>query len=261
MSTAFIHQFSQIDPKARIGNNVTISPFTSIYGDVEIGDNCWIGPNVTIMDGARIGNNVKIFPGAVISAIPQDLKYKGEPTTAEIGDNTVIRECVTINKGTIDRNKTVVGKNCLVMAYVHVAHDCEVGNNVILANSVGLSGHIIVEDFAIIEGMAAGQQFIRIGAHSFIAGATLIRKNVPPFVKAAREPISYIGVNSVGLARRGFDKEVIKQIEDTYRIIFVKGYNMAKALETVEQEIPVSKERDQILDFIRSSKDGVIRGI
>ena len=247
-----IHQFTQIDSKANLGANVTISPFTTIYGDVIIGDNCWIGPNVTIMDGARIGNNVKIFPGAVISAVPQDLKYKGEPTLAEIGDNTVIRECVTINKGTIDRNKTMVGKNCLLMAYVHVAHDCIIGNNVILANNVGLSGHITIDDYAILEGTAVAQQFVHIGAHTFIGGATLIRKNVPPFVKAAREPISYIGVNSVGLSRRGFDKEVIKKIEDIYRIIFVRGFNLSKALETVEKETENSEVKNIILEFIRN---------
>ena len=216
---------------------------------------------MTIMDGARIGNNVKIFPGAVISAVPQDLKYKGEPTLAEIGDNTVIRECVTINKGTIDRNKTMVGKNCLLMAYVHVAHDCIIGNNVILANNVGLSGHITIDDYAILEGTAVAQQFVHIGAHTFIGGATLIRKNVPPFVKAAREPISYIGVNSVGLSRRGFDKEVIKKIEDIYRIIFVRGFNLSKALETVEKETENSEVKNIILEFIRNSKDGIIKGI
>lgn len=256
-----ISKFSEVHPNARIHNNVTISPFTTIYEDVEIGEGTWIGPNVTIMDGARIGKNVKIFPGAVISAVPQDLKYKGEITTVEVGDSTVIRECCTLNKGTADRHKTVVGKNCLLMAYVHLAHDCIVGNNVILANNVGLSGHITIEDFAILEGFATAQQFIHIGAHSFIAGTTPIRKNVPPFVKAAREPISYIGVNSVGLTRRGFPKEVITQIEDIYRIIFVKGYNMTKALEMVENEIPASPEKTQILEFIRSSKDGIIRGI
>jgi UDP-N-acetylglucosamine acyltransferase len=256
-----IHQLTHIDPKAKIGNNVTVSPFSTIYGDVEIGDDTWIGPNVTIMDGARIGKNVKIFPGAVISAIPQDLKYKGEPTTAEIGDNTVIRECVTMNKGTIDKNKTSIGKNCLIMAYVHLAHDCIVGNNVILANNVGLSGHITIDDWAILEGFAVAQQFVHIGAHSFIGGATLIRKNVPPYVKAAREPISYIGVNTVGLSRRGFDKETIRLIEDIYRTLFVRGHNMSKALEVVEAEIPESDVKSEILSFIRNSKDGVIRGI
>ena len=256
-----IHQFTNIDPRAKIGEGVTISSFSTIYGDVEIGEGTWIGPNVTIMDGARIGKHVKIFPGAVISAIPQDLKYKGEQTTAEIGDYTVVRECVTMNKGTSDRNKTAIGKNCLIMAYVHLAHDCIIGNNVILANNVGLSGHITIDDWAILEGFAVAQQFVHIGAHSFIGGATLIRKNVPPYVKAAREPISYIGVNTVGLSRRGFEKDKIRLIEDIYRTLFVRGHNMSKAMEMVEAEIPDCELKSEILNFIRNSKDGVIRGI
>ena len=256
-----VSKFTDVHPNARIHNNVTISSFTSISEDVEIGEGSWIGPNVTIMNGARIGKNVKIFPGAVVSADPQDLKYKGELTTLEIGDNTVIRECCTLNKGTTDKWKTVIGNNCLIMAAVHVAHDVFVGNHVILANLVGLTGHIVVEDYAILEGAVGVQQFMKIGAHSFIAGATLVRKSVPPFVKAAREPISYIGVNTVGLSRRGVAKEVISQIEDIYRIIFVKGFNMTKALEMVENEIPASAEKTQILEFIRSCKDGIIRGI
>jgi UDP-N-acetylglucosamine acyltransferase len=256
-----ISKFTEIHPNARIHNNVTISPFTTIYEDVEIGEGSWIGPNVTIMDGARIGKNVKIFPGTVVSGDPQDLKYKGEKTLFEIGDGTVIRECCTLNKGTSDKFKTAIGKNCLIMAYVHIAHDCIIGDNAILANNVGLSGHITIEDYAILEGYVMAQQFIHIGAHCFIAGATPVRKNVPPFVKAAREPISYIGVNTVGLSRRGFSKETITQIEDIYRIIFVKGYNMTKALEMVENDIPASAEKTRILEFIRSSKDGIIRGI
>ena len=254
-------KFADVHPNARIHNNVTISSFTTIYEDVEIGEGSWIGPNVTIMDGARIGKNVQIWPGSVVSAIPQDLKYKGELTTFEIGDNTVIREMCTLNKGTTDRMKTVIGKNCLIMAACHVAHDAIVGDHVICANLVGITGHVVVEDWAILEGLVGAQQFIRIGAHSFLAGGTLVRKNVPPYCKAAREPISYIGVNSVGLMRRGFSKEVIQQIEDIYRIIFVRGYNMTKALEAVEAECPDTKERKQILDFIRESKDGIIRGI
>ncbi|MBC7862099.1 MAG: acyl-ACP--UDP-N-acetylglucosamine O-acyltransferase [Bacteroidia bacterium] len=254
-------KFSEVHPNARIHDNVFISPFTFIAEDVEIGEGSWIAPNVTILDGARIGKNVKIHSGAVISGDPQDLKYKGEKTTAEIGDNSVIRECVTFNKGTSDRNKTSLGKNCLLMAYVHLAHDCIVGDNCILANSVGLAGHITIEDFAILEGSVVVQQFVTIGAHSFIAGTTPVRKNVPPFVKAAREPIQYVGVNSIGLSRRGFSKESVQQIEDIYRIIFVKGFNMTKALEMIENEIPASAEKNQILNFIRNSKDGVIKGI
>ncbi|MBL4623794.1 MAG: acyl-ACP--UDP-N-acetylglucosamine O-acyltransferase [Flavobacteriales bacterium] len=253
-SRAYIH------PDAKIGENVTIEPFSSIYGDVEIGEGTWIGPNVTIMDGARIGKNCKIFPGAVISAIPQDLKYAGEKTTTEIGDNTVIRECVTINRGTADKMRTAVGSNCLVMAYVHVAHDCIVGNHCILANNVTLAGHIEVEDFVIMEGLVAVQQFVKIGAHAFICGASLVRKNVPPYVKAAREPLSYVGINGIGLKRRGFDEESIRQIEDIYRTLFVKNQNVTKGLASVKEESEDSEIKQQIIDFIESSENGVMRG-
>ncbi len=254
-SQSFIH------PEAKLGKNVTVSPFAVINANVEIGDGTWIGSHTTIMEGARIGKNCKIFPGAVISAIPQDLKFGGEETLVEIGDNTTIREFVTINRGTKDRMKTSVGNNCLLMAYVHIAHDCTIGNNVILANSVTLAGHINIEDWAILEGLVAVQQFVHVGAHSFVTGGSLVRKNVPPYVKAAREPLSYIGVNSVGLRRRGFSNERILQIEDIYRTIYVKGYNVSNALSIVEQEAPASVEKNLIVNFIRDSKDGIIRGI
>lgn len=249
-----------VHPNAQIGKNVTIEPFTYIAGDVVIGDNTWIGPNVTIMDGARIGNNCNIFPGAVISAIPQDLKFHGEVTTAEIGNNTTIRECVTINRGTSDRNKTVVGNDCLLMAYVHIAHDVLVGNNVILANTANIAGHVTIEDHVILEGVVAVQQFIRIGAHSFIAGGSLVRKNVPPFVKAAREPLTYAGINAIGLRRRGYQTATISQIEDIYRHIFVHGTNVSKSIEEIKASIEDSPEKSQILDFIESSEKGIIRG-
>lgn len=247
-----------VHPDAKIGENVTISPFSYIYPDVVIGDNTWIGPNVTIMDGARIGKNCKIFPGAVISAEPQDLKFAGEYTTTEIGDNTVIRECVTIHKGTVDRNMTKVGKNCLLMGYVHVAHDCFIGDNCILANYTGLSGHNTIGDYAILEGKVGTQQFISIGPHAFIAGATLVRKNVPPFVKAAREPISYMGINAIGLRRRGFSDEVINNIQNIYRVLFQKGLNVSQAIETILKDFPESAERKLIIDFVISSDKGVI---
>jgi UDP-N-acetylglucosamine acyltransferase len=252
---------SSVDKDAKLGKNVTVSPFSVIYSNVEIGEGTWIGPHVTIMEGARIGKNCKIFPGAVISAIPQDLKYAGEESTVIVGDNTTIREFVTINRGTKDRMTTSVGSNCLLMAYVHVAHDCAVGNNVILANSVNLAGHITIEDSAILEGLVAVQQFVHIGAHSFVTGGSLVRKNVPPYVKAAREPLSYIGVNSVGLRRRGFSNEIVLQIEDIYRTIYVRGHNVSNALNIVEQEAPASPEKELIIKFIRDSKDGIIRGI
>jgi UDP-N-acetylglucosamine acyltransferase len=255
-----IHKFADIHTEAKIGNNVTIEAFTSIAKNVIIGDDTWIGPNVSIMEGAIIGKNCRIFPGAVISAIPQDLKFAGEVTTTEIGDNTTIRECVTINRGTIDKHKTVVGSNCLLMAYVHVAHDCNVGNNVILANTVNLAGHVDIEDFVILEGLVAVQQFVKIGAHAFIAGGSLVRKNVPPFVKAAREPLSYVGINSVGLRRRGYTNEQILQIEDIYRTIYVKEHNVTNAVGIVELEAPATKEKEQILRFIRESVNGIMRG-
>ena len=253
----FIHQ------DAIIGKNVEIGPFSYIDKDVVIGDNCWIGPNVTIFEGARIGNNVKIFPGAVISGVPQDLKFVGEVTTAEIGDNSIIREYVTINRGTSYANKTVVGKDCLLMAYVHVAHDCIIGDRVILANNVNLAGHVEIDDWAILEGMVAVQQFVKIGAHAFIAGGSLVRVSVPPYVKAAREPISYAGVNTIGLKRRNYTTEQIHTIQDIYRILYVKGYNTKNALDIINEELPASDEKDNILNFLTGSTDpgpGLMRG-
>lgn len=255
-----ISPLASIHPKAKIADKVIIEPFTTVSANVEIGEGTWIGPNVTIMDGARIGKNCKIFPGAVISAIPQDLKFKGEDTTAEIGDGTVIRECVTINRGTLDRNTTKIGKNCLLMAYAHVAHDCILGDNIILANNVNLAGHVTIEDYAILEGMAAVGQFLRIGAHTFIAGGTLVRKNVPPYTKAAREPISYVGINSVGLRRRGFSDDEIRQIEDIYRILYVKGHSISNAIPLIEVEIEESPIKAGILEFINSSTNGIMKG-
>lgn len=251
---------SFIHPEATIGKSTEILPFTYIDKNVIIGEGCTIGPNATILSGARIGNHCRIFPGAVISAIPQDLKFGGEETTAEIGDYCSIRECVTVNRGTRDRNKTSIGSHCLLMAYVHVAHDCLIGNHVILANCVNLAGHVVIEDFSILEGLAAVQQFVRIGAHAFITGGSRVRKNVPPFVKAAREPLSYVGVNSVGLRRRGFSNEQVLLIEDIYRTIYVRGYNVSNALKIVELETPSSPEKNQIIEFIRSSAEGIMRG-
>jgi UDP-N-acetylglucosamine acyltransferase len=255
-----ISPLAVVDPKARIGKNVTIEPFTMVYGDVEIGDDTWIASNVTIYDGARIGRNCKIFPGAVLAAVPQDLKYKGEITTAEIGDNTTIREFVTMNKGTTDKMKTVIGSDCLVMAYAHIAHDCILGNHIILANNATLAGHVCIDDWAILEGLVAVQQFVHIGAHSFIAGGSLVRKNVPPFTKAAREPLSYVGINTVGLKRRGFSQEAINQIQDIYRILFVQNNNLKKALAEIETEIKESPFKLQIIDFIHHSPKGLMRG-
>ncbi len=256
-----IQPLAYIHPQAKIADNVVIEPFVTIYKDVVIGEGSWIGSNVTIMDGARIGKNCRIFPGAVISAPPQDLKYKGEPSTVEIGDNTIIRECVTLNRGTaLDKNTTTIGSNCLIMAYVHVAHDCVIGNNVIIANSVQLAGHIEVQDYAFIGGASAVHQFVSIGAHSIISGGSLVRKDVPPYTKAGREPLSYVGINSVGLRRRGFSSEQIYEIQDIYRTIFLKKYNITRALDIIETEREPTEIRDEILDFIRNSNRGVMKG-
>ncbi|MEN0003040.1 MAG: acyl-ACP--UDP-N-acetylglucosamine O-acyltransferase [Bacteroidota bacterium] len=251
---------STIHPEVKIGQDVTISPFCYIEKDVEIGDGTWIGPHVTIFEGTKIGKNCSIFPGAVISGVPQDLKYKGEKTTVEIGDHTTIRECVTINKGTSYANRTVIGSHCLLMAYVHIAHDCILGNHVILANNVNLAGHVQIEDWAILEGLVAVQQFIKIGQHSFIAGGSLVRKHVPPYVKAAREPLSYAGVNHIGLKRRQFSKEQIEQVQEIYRILFVKGYNTSHALQIIEDSLEESELRENILHFIRQADPGIMRG-
>jgi len=249
-----------IHPEAQIADNVVIESFAWIGKDVVIGEGTWIGPNATIMDGARIGKNCKIFPGAVVSAIPQDLKFNGEITTAEIGDNTTLRECVTVNRGTISKGKTVVGNNCLLMAYVHIGHDCKLGNNIIISNSTNVAGEIIIDDFAVISGDVQIHQFVHIGGHVMISGGSLVRKDVPPYITVAREPLNYVGVNSVGLSRRGFSKEKINEIQDTYRFVYQKGLNTAQALEVIEKEIPQSDERDYIINFIKSAERGITKG-
>ncbi len=249
-----------LHPDAKIGKNVEIGPFTTIYGDVVIGDNTWIANNVTIMDGARIGNNCRIFPGAVISGIPQDLKFQGEITTAEIGDDTTIREYVTVNRGTKSKGKTVVGSNCLIQSYVHVAHDCKVGNHCILSGYVGLAGEVIVEDWAILGGGSLVHQFVRIGSHVMIQGGCKVIKDVPPFIMAGRDPVSYAGLNLVGLRRRNFSSDKIQEIQEIYRTIYQKGLNNSDALRSIEASIPNNEERNHIIDFIRSSERGIIRG-
>jgi UDP-N-acetylglucosamine acyltransferase len=256
-----ISPLANVSPKARIGNNVTIEPFATVYHDVEIGDNCYIHPNAVIYPDTIIGSGCKIFPGAIIGIINQDLKYRGEKSNTVIGNNTTVREYATIHKGTADRMTTKVGDNCLIMAYTHLGHDCLIGNNVIIANNGSLAGHITIQDHVILEGVVAAQQFVNIGAHSFVAGASLVRKSIPPYIRVAREPLQFIGVNTIGLSRRGFDKDTIKHIEDIYRIIFVRGHNISNALEIVENEMPETAIRTEILDFIRKQEDGIVRGI
>lgn len=249
-----------VHPGAKIAKNVVIEPFTTIHNNVVIGDGTWIGSNVTIMEGARIGKNCNIFPGAVISAIPQDLKFQDEETTVEIGDGTTLREFVTINRGTVDRMKTVIGKNCWIMAYCHIAHDCIVGDNCVFSNNSTLAGHITVGDYVVLAGMAAIQQFCMIGSHAFVTGGSLVRKDVPPFVKAGREPLSYVGINSIGLRRRGFSTDKIREIQNIYRILYQKNYNNTQAAEIIEAEMEATPERDEILQFIKNSQRGIMKG-
>jgi UDP-N-acetylglucosamine acyltransferase len=250
---AFVH------PEAKIGKDVIIEPFSYIAGNVIIGEGTWIGPNATILGGARIGKNCRIFPSSVVSGIPQDLKFHGEESTAELGDNTTVRECATVNRGTAAVGRTIVGDNCLLMAYSHVGHDCALKNNVIIGNSTALAGEVDIDDFAILSAGTMVHQFSHIGAHVMIGGGAKVRIDVPPFIKADRDPLSFLGLNTVGLTRRGFEKERIDEIHEIYRAIYQKGMNISQALDFVEKEFKPSPDRDYILGFIRKSERGIIR--
>ena len=250
---AFIH------PEAQIAKDVIIEPFAYVAGNVIVGEGTWIGPNATILDGARIGKKCNIFPSAVVSGIPQDLKFRGEDSTVEIGDNTTIRECATVNRGTAAVGKTSVGNNCLLMAYSHIGHDCLLKNNVIIGNSTALAGEVNVDDWAILSAGTMVHQFAHIGAHVMIGGGGKVRIDVPPFIKADRDPLSFLGLNSVGLTRRGFEKERIDEIHEIYRIIYQQGMNISQALDYIEKEFKPSADRDYILEFIRKSDRGIIR--
>ncbi|MBP6610939.1 MAG: acyl-ACP--UDP-N-acetylglucosamine O-acyltransferase [Paludibacter sp.] len=249
-----------IHPDAKIASTVVIDPFVTVDKNVEIGEGTWIGSNVTIMEGVRIGKNCRIFPGAVVGAIPQDLKYKGEETLVIIGDNTTLREYVTVNKGTSAKGKTVIGNNCLIMAYCHVAHDCILGNNIIISNATQLAGEVVIDDFAIISAGVLVHQFTRIGSHVMVQGGSRVNKDIPPFITAGRDPISYAGVNSIGLRRRGYTNEQIRDIQDVYRYVYLKGMNTTHAIERIMAEMPASNERDEILLFIKNSPRGIIKG-
>ena len=251
---------SYIDPQAKLAKNVVVEPFVTIEKNVEIGSGTWIGSNATIMEGARIGENCEIFPGAVISAIPQDLKFEGEESFAIIGDNTIIRECATINRATKATGKTIVGKNCLIMAYAHIAHDCVIGNNAIVVNNVAMGGHVEIGEHAIIGGLTAVHQFIKIGKHCMVSGGSLVRKDIPPYVKAGREPLSFIGINSIGLRRKKFSESEITEIQDIYRILYQKGYNNTQAINKIEIDFKISEIRDEIISFVRGSGRGIMRG-
>ncbi|MBW8360330.1 MAG: acyl-ACP--UDP-N-acetylglucosamine O-acyltransferase [Weeksellaceae bacterium] len=255
-----IHQLAAVDKRANIKKNVIVEPFTTIAGDVEIGEGTWIGPNVTIMDGARIGKNCRIFPGTVISAIPQDLKFDGEDTQVIIGDGTTIRECVTINRGTKALGYTRLGNECLIMATSHIAHDCIIGNNVIIVNGCGIAGHVEIGDFTVMGGLSAVHQFGKVGKHVMISGGTLVRKDIPSYIKVAREPMSYAGINSVGLRRRGFSNEKIFEIQKIYRYLYQMKMNVSQAVSLIEKEMLPTLERDEILEFIKNSPRGIVKG-
>lgn len=254
-----ISPLASIHPNAKLGNNVTVDAFAVIHDKVSIGNGSHIMSHSVIMPLSTIGNDCRIFPGAVIGGIPQDLKFKGEESTVEIGNNTTIRECVTVNRGTTDRMKTTIGNNCLLMAYAHVAHDCVISNNVILANSVQLAGHVFVGEYAIIGGMSGAHQFTRIGAHTYVAGHTVIRKDVPPYIKAAREPMSYMGLNIVGLQRRNFSQQTIDTISQIYHLLFVSNHRTTQAIELIQKQVADGETKSEILRFIEESKIGIIK--
>ncbi len=249
-----------IHPEAKIAPNVVIEPFVTIDKNVVIEEGTRIGSNVTILEGARIGKNCNIFPGAVIAGVPQDLKFSGEDTVAIIGDNTTVRECVTVNRGTSSKGKTVVGKNCLLMAYTHIAHDVVVGDNVIIANATQVAGEVRIDDYAIIGGTSAIHQFVHIGSHVMIQGGSLLSKDVPPYVKVGNTKMSYGGINSIGLRRRSFTNEQITGIQNIYRVLYQSGLNNSDAIEKIEAELPASKERDEIILFVKNSQRGIIKG-
>lgn len=250
-----------VHPDTKIGNNVSIGNFTTIYDDVEIGDNCEIYNNVTIFPGARIGDGVRIFPGAVVSGIPQDLKFKGEKTYAYVGDGTTLRECATVNRGTASKGETRIGMNCLIMAYCHVAHDCRLGNRVIMSNACQIAGEVVIDDCAVIGGGSLIHQFCHIGRNIMLQGGALVNKDIPPFVKAAREPISYVGLNSVGLHRNGFSDEEIRHISEIYRLLYLSDLNVTNAVKLIEEKIPDSQYRREIVDFVLNSERGIIRSV
>ena len=255
-----ISPLAYIEEGAQIGENVKIGPFCCVYNDTVIGDGTILENNVTIFPGARIGKNVHIFPGACIATTPQDLKFKGEYTTVEIGDNTQLHECVTVHRGTASKKVTKIGKNCLIMAYCHVAHDCNVGEGVIMSNSVQMAGEVVVDPYAVIGGGTLIHQFTHIGSYCMIQGGSGITKDIPPYAMVGRSPAKWMGLNTVGLRRRGFTTAQIINIQDIYRLVYSSGYNTTHACEHIEAEIPASPERDYVLTFIRNSDRGIIAG-
>ena len=255
-----IHPLACVDPAAVIDPTAEIGPFAYIEANVEIGARTKIMANASVLSGTRLGADCTVFPSAVVGARPQDLKFKGEDTLAIIGDHTVIRECATVHRGTASKGKTIVGNYCLIMAYSHVAHDCLLHDHIIMSNATQLAGEVVVDEYAILGGGSLVHQFTHVGAHSMTQGGTKVNKDIPPFVIAAREPVSFCGINAVGLSRRGFTKEQVTAIQDTYRLIYMSGLNVSQALQQINETLPQSTERDAIINFITTSPRGVIRG-
>ena len=256
-----IHPLATVSPNAQLGENVKVGPYVFIDDNVEIGDGSVIYPHTTIFPYVKMGKGTRIFPGAVVGAIPQDLKFDGEVTWVEIGDNVTVRECATINRGTAASGKGVtrIGDDTLLMSYVHVAHDCRVGNHCILVSYVGIAGETTVDDWAILGGSTVVHQFSRIGTHAMVGGGSRVTKDIPPYSLCGRDPICFAGINLVGLRRRGFDSDVIRNIKDIYDTLYYQGYNISDGCARVEAGFPQSPERDAILDFIRESRRGIVR--
>ncbi len=250
---AFIHS------DASLGKNVAVEPFAYIAGNVEIGDDSWIGPNTTILDGTRMGSNCSVFPGAVISGIPQDMKFAGEETITQIGNNCTFREGATINRGTKSLGKTIMGNNCLMMANSHVAHDCILGDNIILVNNVMLGGEVQLDNYVIMGGGSAAHQFTRVGAHAMISGGAMFKKDIPPYAIINNEPVGFAGLNKIGLRRRGFTQQQIDEIEEIYKVIYFSGRNISQAMQYLKESFKPTDELNYIVDFVANSKRGILK--
>ncbi len=249
-----------VSSKAKLGENVSVGPYAVIEDDVVIGGGTWIGPHAMVWNGTRLGAECKVFPGASVGGPPQDLKYKGEPTLLEVGDKTVVRECVTLNRGTVESGKTVIGSNCLFMSYSHVAHDCKIGNNVIMANCASLGGHVEIGDWAILGGLVPVHQFTHIGEHAMIGGGFRVPKDVPPYILAGQDPLMFEGLNAVGLKRRGFSQKTIEHLEQAYHLVYRSNLNVSQAVARIKEEVEMVPEVRKVVDFIANSKRGIIAG-
>lgn len=260
MSNTQISPLAYVHPEAKLGEGVIVHPFAVVEADTEVGEGTILESHAVVKSGARLGKHCHIHSGAVIAGIPQDLKFRGEESLAIIGDHTTVRECATVNRGTASRGRTIVGSNCLLMAYSHVAHDCVLGDNIILGNATQVAGEVEIDDYAILSGGSLVHQFVRISKHVMLQGGSRVNKDIPPYTLIGRDPIAYCGINIVGLRRRGFTNEQIFRINDIYRTIYQRGLNTTEAIKAIEEEIPDSYERTLIVDFVRSSERGIVRG-